>query len=639
MRSARSPVGAMALLIIGLVVAWWGWKSGGFFEVTFLPGTVLLLGLLGWLLLFAPWRGSTRSAVGLTVVALICLAAWTLVSVTWSSAPAEGVADAQRTLAYATAFALGAWICLLLEKRVLLALTPLAIGGAIVTVATLIALWTGNSSHDFFELDGTLRYPIGYRNAEAAFFLMTALSILVLAGWGKYDWRFRGVLVGAATIAIELLVLAQSRASLLATVVGIAVLIAVHPSRLRILAWLGLAIVPAAIALPWLLDVYQHDAGNTAGSIPPLHTACRAMAITAVVAIGGGCAAARLEPSVRLAPGMRKAIGGGLLACLAGLIIAGFIAIAASTGGISGFISGHIGELSTRSPDLESSGTRFGLDFRTERGDIWRVARNDFANHPLDGEGSGGFRASYMLHRRETIEPEDPHSIEMLMASELGIPGVLLFATAAIAAVVGAVRSRRMGPEAATLAAGALGLGAYWFVHASVDWFWPYPGLTLPIAFALGAAGAPAIRQEASTSRTPTRTVLALAAGLAAIVMVPFFLSSRYTDAALRSWGSDLSGAYSSLSNAADLNPLSSRPLAAEAYIAERSGDRARALTALSQAEDREPKNWLLYYLQARTLTPTDPTAARQALGHALALNPHGEELAALMKRLRQLQH
>ena len=624
----------MGLLIVGLIVAWWGWKSGGFFEVTFLPGTMVMLGLLGWLLLFAPWRGSLRSPVGLTVVALLCLAAWTLVSVTWSAAPAEGVADAQRTLAYATAFALGAWICLLLGKRVLLALTPLAIGGAIVAVATLIALWTGSSSHDFFELDATLRYPIGYRNAEAAFFLMAALSMLVLAGWRTYDWRVRGALVGAATIAIELMVLAQSRASLLAAVVGIAVLIAFHPSRLRILAWVGLATVPAAVALPWLLDVYQHDAGNTAGSIPPLHTACRAIAITAIVAIGGGCAAARLEPSIRLAPGMRKAIGGGLLACLAGLIFAGLIAMAASTGGISGFISGHISELSTQSPDLESSGTRFGLDFRTERGDIWRVARNDFENHPLGGEGSGGFRASYMLHRREDIEPEDPHSIEMLMASELGIPGVLLFGTAAIAAVVGAVRSRRMGPEAATLAAGALGLGAYWFVHASVDWFWPYPGITLPIAFALGAAGAPAMRQEMSTSRTPTRTVLALAAGLAAIVMVPSFLSARYTDAALRSWGSDLGGAYTSLDNAADLNPLSSRPLAAEAYIAERSGDRARALAALSEAEDREPKNWILYYMEARALAPGDPASARRALARARALNPRGEEIAALTKKV-----
>ena len=634
MQSARSSAGAMGLIIVGLIVAWWGWKSGAFFEVTFLPGTIVLLGLLGWLLFFAPWSGSLRSPVGVTIVALLCLAAWTLLTVTWSPAPAEGVADVQRTLGYATAFALGAWTCLLLGKRAQLSLLPIAVGGAIVGVATLIALWTGTNSHDFFERDGTLRYPIGYRNAEAAFFLMAALPMLVLAARAENDWRFRGALVGVATIAIELMILAQSRASLFAAVVGVTVLIAVHPSRLRILAWLGLAIVPAAIALPWLLDVYQQNAGNTAGSIPPLHAACRAIAITAAFAIAGGCAAARLDPRIRLAPGMRKSIGGGLLACAAALIIAGFIAIAASAGGITGFISGHVGALSTRSPDLESSGTRFGLDFRTERGDTWRVARDDFANHPLDGEGSGGFRASYLLHRREPIEPEDPHSVEMLMASELGIPGVLLFAAAAIAAVVAAFRSRRLGPQPAALAGAALGVGAYWFVHASVDWFWPYPGVTLPMVFTLGAAGAPAIRRQTSSSRTPLRIGLGVAAGLIAIALLPFFFSARYTNAALRSWRSDLSGAYRALGDAADLNPLSARPLAAEAYIAESSGDRARALRALSEAEDREPKNWLFYYMQARTLAQADPASARLALARARAHNPRGEEIAALTKKL-----
>ena len=125
-----------------------------------------------------------------------------------------------------------------------------------------------------------------------------------------------------------------------------------------------------------------------------------------------------------------------------------------------------------------------------------------------------------------------------------------------------------------------------------------------------------------------------MAAGLIAIALLPFFFSARYTNAALRSWRSDLSGAYRALGDAADLNPLSARPLAAEAYIAESSGDRARALRALSEAEDREPKNWLFYYMQARTLAQADPASARLALARARALNPRGEEIAALTKKL-----
>ena len=54
----------------------------------------------------------------------------------------------------------------------------------------------------------------------------------------------------------------------------------------------------------------------------------------------------------------------------------------------------------------------------SDRGEFWRVALDDFDRHPLDGEGPGGFRADYLVHRHGAgVEPEDPHSIEMLMLS------------------------------------------------------------------------------------------------------------------------------------------------------------------------------------------------------------------------------
>src|SRR3712207_9189671 len=66
-------------------------------------------------------------------------------------------------------------------------------------------------------------------------------------------------------------------------------------------------------------------------------------------------------------------------------------------------------------------------------------------------------------------------------------------------------------------------------------------------------------------------------------------LFRSYTNHALRSWENDLPGAYEELGEAADLNPLADRPLAAEAVIAEQVGDPQRALAALAEAQDREP--------------------------------------------------
>src|SRR3982074_1462288 len=115
---SRAPI--MAVLPLGIfagVTAWWALKSGGYFEVTFLPGTMLLLLLVAVLLVFAPRPGVLRGAALVSLVALIGLAAWTLLSGIWSPVPAVAFSDAQRALAYVAAFAIGAWCCLLLGRR------------------------------------------------------------------------------------------------------------------------------------------------------------------------------------------------------------------------------------------------------------------------------------------------------------------------------------------------------------------------------------------------------------------------------------------------------------------------------------------------------------------------------------------
>jgi Flp pilus assembly protein TadD len=126
--------------------------------------------------------------------------------------------------------------------------------------------------------------------------------------------------------------------------------------------------------------------------------------------------------------------------------------------------------------------------------------------------------------------------------------------------------------------------------------------------------------------------VVALAAALA---MLPAFLSARYTDQAVRSWENDLPGAYGKLDDAADLNPLADRPLAAEAVIAEQNGDTQRALGALAEAKRREPEEWTIYFLEARLLAPIDPASSARSLAKARELNPKGTEIDDLERELQ----
>ena len=314
------------------MLAWWGWKSGGYFEVTYLPGTMILLGVVAAFLLFAPALGTLRGAALVSLAGLIGLAAWTLISGLWSPVPAVAFSDSQRVVAYIAAFVIGAWSCLLLGRRLLLSLSPLAVAGSVVALISLIVLWTGTNSRDFFETDSTLRYPIGYRNAEAAFFLMALLPAIVLCASRELPWQVRGVLLGFSTLMIELAILAQSRASMFGAIIAVAVLIGVHPERLRVLGWLTLAAIPAVIVLPWLLDPFRLDAGRSAAEIPPLHRACVAMAITSTLSLAVGLLGARFGSGFELPPRVRWGVGRALLGAVALVILIGLVALFRTTG-------------------------------------------------------------------------------------------------------------------------------------------------------------------------------------------------------------------------------------------------------------------------------------------------------------------
>src|SRR5882757_679608 len=111
---------ALPLVAVAAIFGWWGWESGAYFGVVFLPGTMILLVLLGVLLLFGPWPAKLDGGARVALVALLALAAWTLISGLWSPAADTAVADAQRAVGYAVLFALGLWTCLLLGRRQIL---------------------------------------------------------------------------------------------------------------------------------------------------------------------------------------------------------------------------------------------------------------------------------------------------------------------------------------------------------------------------------------------------------------------------------------------------------------------------------------------------------------------------------------
>ena len=163
-------------------------------------------------------------------------------------------------------------------------------------------------------------------------------------------------------------------------------------------------------------------------------------------------AAARDAP-VRLA---RPLAIGALIVLLAGTVIA------AASGGTGPASSTEAGRL---------------ISAQSNRSAYWRVAAEVFAEHPLNGIGSGSFGVEW-LQRREIAEAvRDAHSLYLETAAELGLVGL----AALVAFLAGIVLAARRAAQPAAIAA----LAAF-ALHAGLDWDWELPALSL-VAILLAA--------------------------------------------------------------------------------------------------------------------------------------------------------
>lgn len=637
-RAGVEPAALILLAVLAGVWSWWAWQEGAYFGVVMLPGTIAVCVAAALLAALAPWRLDLRLSrpVAVALASLAGLGVWTIVSALWSPAPDTAVADGQRVLFYALAFGLGLWFCSLLRERVELALAPAAIAAGVAGIATLIALATGDHPRDLLE-DGTLDYPLGYRNANAAFFAIALFPAVALAASRELDWRLRGLSLGAATLALDLFLLSQSRGSLPAIAAAVIVFALACPFRIRALCWLALAVLPAIAILPSLSDLYQvANDGGTIATVAELRSTASAAAMTAVIATVLGALCARFEARL---PGIGSTSGRGnraVAVAIAAAVVLAVLGFAVAVGNPIGWVDDRVDEFTAGgTPDVSREASRFTFNAASDRYDLWRVALDDLAEHPLAGDGAGGYEYSYSQKREVPHQDaRDAHGVGFELGAELGLVGLALFGAAIVGSLLGALRARRIGAGPAALTGAALASAAYWLVHSSIDWFWAYPGVTAPTLALLGAACAPAVVAPRSQPSWATRGWLIAALAALAISAVPPFLAERYVDDAYEVWRQDLGAAYDDLDRAASLNRLSDAPLLAEGAIARRLGDRGRAIAAFEAASERRPDGWAAHYLLAELNAPSDPALAREQIAVALALNPLDPEVRRLARRL-----
>ena len=615
------------------VFTWWALAQGAFFGRVLLPGAILIYAVLALTVGSARLPVSTRGPHAVALLAFLGLAAWTALSMLWTPAQELALDYSQRGFAYAAAFAAGLALTAALRRRMAFALAPFLGAGAIAVAVLAVKVLTETDVETLVDLDGTLDFPFGYRNANAGFFTMLAFGSMPLVMRRRSPASLRVGVAALAAASLAIVAISQSRGSVLGALAGTVALLLFSPRRGRALVALGLVIAPVALLFPFLLDPFE--AAGTSAALIELQDGIKAALVAGLLAAilaGAAIALERSGSGIELPKPSRK----GLAIASVGGLIAAIAVFIAFVGNPAVEIDAQISKISSSDRSYgEVSGSRFTYSGGLNRINFWDVALGQAADSPLTGEGAGSFRSTYLVEGDGSEAPRNAHSLPLEVLGELGIVGLGLLLLGFGAATFGTLRARRLGPEAAILSTVALVVAAVALAQAAVDWSWFFGAQFAPVFALLGSACAPAALAFDPLPKR-VRGGVAITAVVLSLIAVPTYLSERLTLDAARGWPTDVEGAYGALGTAADLNPFADTPLLVEAQIAKESGDVPRALEALEEAESREPDNWQNYYLGARALQAEDPEAALAELERAEALNPTSEDIAALRKTLER---
>jgi len=431
---------AAALLALPALLAF---GRGVYFAVTRIRVAILACLLLAVAAVVAD-RPLPRSTAGrLALGGLAALTAWTGLSILWAPPGGPAFADFERLILYAAALAAG--IALLRDTRwVEPALLATIVAAALYGLSERLTPWLVELQ-SLPAAGDRLAHPLTYWNGQGA---LAAIGLVLAAGIAARPGPLRAAAAATAPILGLDLYLTLSRGAIGAGLAGLAVLVALQPTRASLRAAVivgGAAALTAAVALA--LPGVQTVEGSSGQGAVMIAVLLVLGALPALLARRGDDAPVRLARPLAL---------GALILLLAGTVIA------AASGG--------------QGPASSTDAERL-VSTQSNRSAYWRVAAEVFAERPLNGIGSGSFGVEW-LERREIAENvRDAHSLYLETAAELGIVGVAEL-IAFIAGIVLAARRAREPAAIAALAAFAL--------HAGLDWDWELPALSL-VAILLAA--------------------------------------------------------------------------------------------------------------------------------------------------------
>lgn len=624
-----------AVVLIAVLTGGLAFADGGFSAgPTAMAAALALAGVLVLVTSAAqPLAGLTRWGV-LAAGAFMLLAIWTLISATWSHAPARALMEFDRVLLYLAAFMLMA--CLPQSRanaRWLVRCTTLALATAVLA-GLLGRLAPGLGWQAALEAQGRLTWPLGYWNALGLAGALAGVGCLHLSS-DLHEPRSVRVVAAALVPALAVAVyLTLSRGSIVAAAVGVVVLMGL--ARSRGTAAMLLAVLPcgayallSALDAPALLDEVPLTPAARGEAAAVLRAVMVAGVAAALLRILGLWLDARLARLSLWKPwsGRRTAV---VVAAVAGLLIAGAFASGADSIVVDRWQE-FIGDGQVEAPNPRDRLASASANGRVQH---WQVAIDTWRKNPWLGAGAGTYALAWARDRPRAFSVQDAHSLYLEPLSELGVLGLALVVAALVLPVLALLRRRA---EDRALWSAALALILTWAIHAGIDWDWELPALTLPIIGLLGVACA-SPRTLAPRGYAPGRT-LRLLAGLGVLLLivtpVRVGLSQRNLERSLAAFqsGDCTRSAEHAL---AAIDALGSRPQGFEllGYCDAKVGQHMLAERMLRAAIKRDPGSWDLHYGLAlvRSVAGQDP---RPELRRARRLNPLEPAVSDALRRMR----
>ncbi len=575
-----------------------------------------------------------KSMAGLGVIAFLVLTAWTLLSITWADFSRHlAWEEAARTAMYAAAFVCGVG-SLPSSAAVIRMMRWMGGGFALSALLTMIAFLATDDALPLFSF-GRAADPVGYPNGLAAFCAVGCLVLLGVAGRKDQidDQKTRAatwssvILAGERSLALagvsllaSLGIMAQSRAALPAMLISIVVAFAMTPRRWTLLA--QTALIAGANALAWKklnapfarLDDLARAQWDEKGVKDAAATAATATNDAGAAAIGIAIAVALIAASATLAMSyVRREFGSSWIpwapqkivrtstiafAAAAGIALVLFLVVAG--GRSADWVSGQWKACRSAQAFVEATGPRtshFG-EFGTGRCDYWRVAWQNTLKHPLTGVGAANFQRSYVVERRVGEHPKQAHSIELQFLGELGVPGFLLACLVLASVFWGAWRYLLSG--AGRDPSFALGIAAfvYWGVHASVDWIWNLPMVTIPVMIFMGGLAGCVCPPQKIMERTP-RFLMGVGVVFVALALIlPIGMADLALSKAKKTdlVESDPKAALKWAEKASSYDATWAEPYLVQAEINSLLKRKSEAVRAAAHAVRLEPESWVAWF-------------------------------------------